>query len=58
MRMQFRAQMDLFIARTRPAEISGPEREKAVALLQALLKEAATKPAGKPSANSEKGGGQ
>jgi hypothetical protein len=57
MRMQLHAQMDLFIARTRPAEISGPEREKAVALLQALLREAATKPASKRSTNNEKGAG-
>jgi hypothetical protein len=54
MRKQFRAQLDLFVTPTRPAEMSGPERQKAVALLQALLTEAATKPASKQSASGEK----
>jgi hypothetical protein len=40
MRKLFRAQMDLFATEVRPAELSGAEREKAVALLQALLREA------------------
>src|SRR5690349_15285227 len=40
MRKLFRAQMDLFATEVRPADLSGAEREKVVALLQALLREA------------------
>jgi hypothetical protein len=39
MRKQFRMQMDLFITQAR-ADLVGPERQKAVELLQALLAEA------------------
>jgi hypothetical protein len=43
MRRQFRAQPDLFVVPSRPAELCGSERQKARALLQALLTEAAAK---------------
>lgn len=37
MRRQCRAQMDLFLSLTRPGDMSGAERQSAVALLQTLL---------------------
>lgn len=40
MRKLFHAQMDLFVLPTRPAELTGNERQTAIALLQTLLKEA------------------
>jgi hypothetical protein len=40
MRRLFRSQMDLFVTPDRPAELTGVERQMAVALLQALLTEA------------------
>jgi hypothetical protein len=46
MSQQLRTQLDLFVTRPRPADLSGAERQKAVALLQVLLKEA-SKPPGK-----------
>jgi hypothetical protein len=39
-----RAQTDLFTTPIVPIELTGSERQKAVALLQALLTEAAMKP--------------
>ena len=56
MSQQVRTQLDLFVTTPRPADMSGAERQKAVALLQALLKEAMTK-ASKPSSNGEKEAG-
>ncbi len=53
MSQQLRAQLDLFVTTNRPADMSGAERQKAVALLQALLKEAMTKLASKPLAKGE-----
>ena len=53
----FNAQIDLF---TRPAvlvELTGTERQKAVALLQALLREAVTKPPAQSSDVSQKEAG-
>ena len=38
MRKLFRAQMDLFVVSLRPAELTGVERQTAVALLQTLLR--------------------
>ncbi|EIM30930.1 hypothetical protein MicloDRAFT_00004590 [Microvirga lotononidis] len=55
MRRQCRVQMDLFLPLTQPGDLSGADRQKAVALLQALLMEAATKPAKEPPANGKKG---
>lgn len=57
MRRPFRAQMDLFMTPTWPADMSAADRRKVVALLQALLREAATKPAGNLSATGKKGAG-
>jgi len=37
-------QVDLFVTPVQPAELTGAERQKAVALLQALLTEAVTRP--------------
>jgi ABC-type lipoprotein export system ATPase subunit len=47
--------MDLFHPLTQPSDMSGVERQKAVALLRALLMEAAAKPANEPPANGKKG---
>ena len=57
MRKQSRAQMDLFLPLSRPSDMSGAERQSAVALLQTLLMEAATKPVNEPQANGKKGAG-
>ncbi len=57
MRKQCRAQMDLFLPLTRPGDMSGAERQKAVALLRVLLTEAAAKPANEPQASGKKGAG-
>jgi hypothetical protein len=45
----FRAQIDLFTKPVVPIELIGAERQKAVALLQALLTEVVTKPTGQSS---------
>jgi hypothetical protein len=50
----FHAQIDLFIRPVVPAELTGAERQKAVALLQTLLTEAATKPTGQSSNDGTK----
>jgi hypothetical protein len=42
----FRTQIDLFAQPVAPLALVGAERQKAVALLQALLTEAVTKPTG------------
>ena len=42
MKLLLHAQMDLFASPTRPPELISSERQKAIALLQALLLEAAT----------------
>ncbi len=54
MRKRFRVQLDLFVARTRSVDLSGTERQKAVALLQALLTEAAIKPTHEQPINGKK----
>jgi hypothetical protein len=53
----FHAQIDLFTRPAVPVELTGTERQKAVALLQALLTEAATKPLGQSSDASQKEAG-
>ena len=53
----FRAQIDLFTRPVVPVELTGAERQKAVALLQALLTEAVTKPTGQSSNASKKEAG-
>jgi|HubBroStandDraft_4_1064222.scaffolds.fasta_scaffold77482_2 hypothetical protein len=40
MRQLFRAQVDLFVTPARPIELTGVERQMAVALLRVLLTEA------------------
>lgn len=57
MTKQCRVQMDLFLPLTRLGDMSGAERQKAVALLRVLLMEAAAKPANEPEANGKKGAG-
>ncbi len=49
MRTLPRAQPDLFVATARCAELTGADRQKAVALLQALLTEAVMTPPSEPS---------
>ncbi|GLR87563.1 hypothetical protein GCM10007857_42740 [Bradyrhizobium iriomotense] len=49
--------MDLFLPLTQPSDMIGTERQKALALLRALLMEAATKPANEPPASGKKGAG-
>jgi hypothetical protein len=53
----FHAQIDLFTRPVLPVELTGTERQKAVALLQALLMEAVTKPPGQSSDVSQKEAG-
>lgn len=53
MRGVFRAQMELFVAPVRSAELIGAEREKAVALLRALLTEAVMTPDRVPSTSGK-----
>ena len=57
MRRQYRAQLDLFVRPSQPAELCADERQKAVVLLQALLKEATTKIGPELSAGSGKEAG-
>jgi len=47
--------MDLFLPLIQPSVMSGTERQKALALLRALLMEAATRPANEPAADGKKG---
>jgi hypothetical protein len=55
----FHAQIDLFNRPIMPVELTGAERQKAVALLQALLTEAAMKPPGQSSdASPTEAGGE
>jgi uncharacterized protein YdaT len=46
--------MDLFASPTRPPELISSERQKAIALLQALLMEAATNQDAVPSSAGER----
>jgi len=57
MRRLFRVQMDLFVTTVRPAEMNGAERDKAVALLRALLTEAVMTPGQMPSTSGKKEAG-
>lgn len=56
-RSQFRTQPDMFAMLSRPMELSGNERQKALALLQTLLTEAAAKPTRRQSTESKKEAG-
>jgi hypothetical protein len=53
MRKSFRSQMDLFVTADRAAELTGTERQIAVALLQALLTEVAMTLSSDPSTSSK-----
>ena len=57
MRLSLRAQMDLFGQKAGMPQLTDSERQKAVALLQLLLTEAATNPADVPLGVSEKEAG-
>ena len=57
MKKLFGAQMDLFVVSTKPAELSGVERQTAVALLQALLREAVMTPTAERSSSGKKDAG-
>ncbi len=57
MRKLSRPQTDLFVTPLRSAELAGVERQRAVALLQALLTEAMTRPSRQPANSVEKEGG-
>ena len=54
MRRLFPIQTDLFVTPTRPVELTGAERQKAVALLRALLTEALMTRAGEPATSGKK----
>jgi hypothetical protein len=53
MRQVFRAQVDLFVTPARPAELTGVERQTAVALLRVLLTEAVMTPISDPSTSKK-----
>ena len=53
-RKLFRIQTDLFLTPTRPVELIGAERQKAVALLRALLTEALITRAGDAATSNKK----
>jgi hypothetical protein len=57
MRLSFRTQMDLFSPKARIPQLTDSERQKAVALLQLLLTEAATNPADVPLGVGEREAG-
>lgn len=49
-----RAQIDLFTRSVMPIELTGAERQKALALLQTLLTEAMTKPSHQVAVSDKK----
>ena len=53
MRPLLRVQMDLFVSPARPPELISSERQEVVALLRALLMEAATNQAAVPASGGE-----
>jgi hypothetical protein len=57
MKKPSRPQADLFVTPHRPVELVGVERQRAVALLQALLTEAMTPPASQSANFGEKEAG-
>jgi hypothetical protein len=57
MKPLLRVQMDLFASPARPPEPVGSERQEAVALLRALLMEAATNQAAIPASGGERESG-
>jgi hypothetical protein len=57
MKVLLHAQMELFASSARLPELISSERQKAVALLRAMLMEAVMYPAGVPSRGDEKEAG-
>lgn len=57
MKPLLRVQMDLFASRTRPPELISSERQKAIALLRALLMEAAINQDAVPASTDERESG-
>ena len=57
MKLLLRAQMELFASLVRPPELISSERQKAIALLRALLMEAVVNQAGAPSDGGEQESG-
>jgi predicted ABC-type transport system involved in lysophospholipase L1 biosynthesis ATPase subunit len=57
MKPLLRVQVDLFASPVRPPELIGSERQKAVALLRALLMEAAIYQADVPASSTERASG-
>jgi hypothetical protein len=57
MKRLFRVQMDLFASPARRLELTSSEHQKAIALLRALLMEAAINRAGAPASGDERGSG-
>ncbi|MBV8340048.1 MAG: hypothetical protein JO343_08885 [Candidatus Eremiobacteraeota bacterium] len=53
MKLLLRAQMELFASLVQPAELISSERQKAIALLRALLMEAVVNQAGAPPDGGE-----
>jgi hypothetical protein len=57
MKPLFRVQMDLFASPVRRLELTSFEHQRAIALLRALLMEAAVSQAGVPASGGERGSG-
>ena len=57
MKLLLRTQMELFASLVRPPELISPERQKAIALLRALLMEAVVNQAGAPPDGGEQESG-
>ena len=57
MKLLLRVQMDLFASPTRPPELISSERQKAIALLRALLMEAAINQDAVPASAGERESG-
>ena len=54
MKLLLRTQMELLVSPTRPPELLGSERQKAISLLRALLLEAVTNQSGVPASGGER----
>lgn len=57
MKLLLRAQMELLASVSRPSELIGSERQKAIALLRVLLMEAAINQAGVPASAGKREAG-
>jgi len=54
MKLLLRTQMELLVSPTRPPELLGSERQKAISLLRALLMEAVANQSGVPASGGER----